>query len=68
MVALSPEEHNLLVTKTIDLVNGSVEKKRGEILEYFHKVFLFALGLTSDDVQLVNHILRQPRCDGASCI
>lgn len=37
-LALSPEEHNLLNSKTIDLVNGSVEQKRAEILEYFHKV------------------------------
>lgn len=35
---ISPEEHNLLVTKTIDLLKGSVEVKRAEILEYFHKV------------------------------
>lgn len=35
---ISPEEHNLMVTKTIDLLKGSVEKKRAEILEYFHKV------------------------------
>ena len=36
--SLSPEEHALLVTKTIELREGSVEDKRQEILEYFHKV------------------------------
>ena len=37
-LSLSPEEHALLVTKTVDLVNGTVEEKRAEILDYFHRV------------------------------
>ena len=32
-------DHDLLVTKTINLHEGSVEDKRQEILEYFHKTF-----------------------------